>query len=599
VAGYEGPKAEISETVDFLRSPARYRRAGATPPRGVLMIGPPGTGKTLLARAVAGEADVPFFSVVGSSFVEMHVGVGAARVRDLFSEARKRAPAITFIDELDAIGQKRAGSGQVSNDEREQTLNQLLSEMDGFDPAEGIVVLAATNRLDVLDPALLRPGRFDRQITIPLPNVAERTAILAVHCRGKRLDPGVDLSVVARRTPGLSGADLANLAANEAAICAARDDREVLLVADFDTARGRILLGGRRQGSNVLLPEEKHSVAVHESGHALVAALSPRADPVAKATILPAGQALGVTEQLPVVERHLYSEEYLNQTLAERLAGPRKWWSSARAPPGRPTTWPPRPTWPPEWSGSSGCRPSWARSAIRKGGPSISAGAGRRCPAGHSPKPPRRSSTARCPGCCAKQRTARPSYSAPTRPSCASSLTCCRNRRRWTVTEFTGSSQCQRRSRARIPPWHRTAPPPQPAMTAAAPRLPTASATGPGQTRDDDLMQPATELATMDHDDWRVTISFPDRFQAERATALFSRHQVAQDARRRLGCSIAMGASGSQIFLYTGAEAAARDVPANNEDDAQKLADQISREAPADATVRTGHAPVLVPFIGM
>ena len=274
-----------------------------------------------MARAVAGEASVPFYSVAGSSFVEMFVGVGAARVRDLFAEARKRAPAIIFIDELDAIGQQRAGSGaMVSNDEREQTLNQLLSEMDGFDPAAGIVVLAATNRPDVLDPALLRPGRFDRQITIPLPNVAERTAILAVHCRGKRLDPSVDLPVVARGTPGFSGADLANLV-NEAAICAARDNREVLLAADFDTARDRILLGGRRQGSNVLLPEEKHAVAVHESGHALVAALSPRADPVAKVTILPAGQALGVTEQLPLVERHLYGEEYLTQTLAVRLGG--------------------------------------------------------------------------------------------------------------------------------------------------------------------------------------------------------------------------------------------------------------------------------------
>ena len=320
VAGYEGPKAEIAETVDFLRNPGRYRRAGATPPRGVLMVGPPGTGKTLMARAVAGEAKVPFFSVVGSSFVERVVGVGAARVRDLFTEARKRAPTIIFIDELDAIGQKRGGSAMVSNDEREQTLNQMLSEMDGFDPDVGIVVLAATNRPEVLDPALLRPGRFDRQITIPLPNVAERTAILAVHCRGKRLDPRVDMSVIARGTPGFSGADLANLV-NEAAICAARDNRDVLLATDFDTALDRILLGGRRQGSNVLLPEEKHSVAVHEAGHALVAALSPRADPVAKVTILPAGQALGVTEQLPLVERHLYGEEYLNQTLAVRLGG--------------------------------------------------------------------------------------------------------------------------------------------------------------------------------------------------------------------------------------------------------------------------------------
>ncbi len=320
VAGYEGAKEEIAEVVDFLRHPQRYRRAGAAPPRGVLMVGPPGTGKTLLARAVAGEADVPFFSVAGSSFVEMVVGVGAARVRDLFSEARKRAPVIIFIDELDAIGQRRAGSGAVvANDEREQTLNQLLSEMDGFDPAEGIVVLAATNRPEVLDPALLRPGRFDRQITIPLPNQAERAAILAVHCRGKRLDAGVDLAVVSRGTPGFSGADLANLV-NEAAFFAVRAGREVITAADFAAARDRILLG-RRESSNVLLPEEKHAVAVHEAGHALVAALSPRADPVAKVTILPAGQALGVTEQLPLVERHLHQEDYLNQTLAVRVAG--------------------------------------------------------------------------------------------------------------------------------------------------------------------------------------------------------------------------------------------------------------------------------------
>jgi cell division protease FtsH len=320
VAGYDGAKAEITEVVDFLRNPDRYKRAGATPPRGVLMIGPPGTGKTLIARAVAGEADVPFFSVAGSSFVELFVGVGAARVRDLFSEARKRAPAIIFIDELDAIGQRRAGAGAVvANDEREQTLNQLLTEMDGFDPAEGIVVLAATNRPEVLDPALLRPGRFDRQITIPLPNLAERAAILAVHCRGKTLDPDVDLQVIARGTPGFSGADLANLV-NEAAIVAVRNGRDVITASDFDSARDRIILG-RREGSNVLLPDEKQAVAVHEAGHALVAALSPRADPVAKVTILPAGQALGVTQQLPLVERHLYGEDYLTQTLAVRLGG--------------------------------------------------------------------------------------------------------------------------------------------------------------------------------------------------------------------------------------------------------------------------------------
>ena len=320
VAGYEGAKAEISEVVDFLKMPERYSRVGAVVPRGVLMIGPPGTGKTLLARAVAGEAHVPFFSVTGSGFVELFVGVGASRVRDLFEQARKRAPAIIFIDEVDAIGQRRAGSGAVvSNDEREQTLNQLLAEMDGFEPSTGIVVLAATNRPEILDPALLRPGRFDRQVTIPLPNVTERAAILAVHSRGKKLSPDVNLDAIARGTPGFSGADLANLT-NEAAIFAVRDGRDVITAADFDAARDRIILG-RREGSNVLLPEEKHAVAVHESGHALVAALAEHADPVAKVTILPAGQTLGVTEQLPLVERHMYGEDYLHDSLAVRLGG--------------------------------------------------------------------------------------------------------------------------------------------------------------------------------------------------------------------------------------------------------------------------------------
>jgi len=320
VAGYESAKREISEVVDFLKHPERYRRLGAVAPRGVLMVGPPGTGKTLMARAVAGEAEVPFISVTGSSFVELFVGVGAARVRDLFAEARKRAPCIIFIDEIDAIGQRRASGGAyVSNDEREQTLNQLLAEMDGFDTSQGIVVLGATNRPEVLDPALLRPGRFDRQITIPLPTLTERAAILAVHCKGKNLAPDVDLDVVARGTPGFSGADLANLV-NEAAIFAVRAGRANIAMVDFNDARDRILLGSRAD-SNLLLPEEKRSVAIHESGHALVAALSPHADPVAKVTILPAGQALGVTEQLPLVEHHLYGEDYLNESLAVRLGG--------------------------------------------------------------------------------------------------------------------------------------------------------------------------------------------------------------------------------------------------------------------------------------
>ncbi len=318
VAGYEGAKQEISEVVDFLKHPQRYAKAGALGPRGVLMVGPPGTGKTLLARAVAGEANVPFFAITGSSFVEIFVGVGASRARDLFAQAKKVAPAIIFIDEIDAIGQRR-GAGFTSNDEREQTLNQLLAEMDGFDSGTGIVVLAATNRPEVLDPALLRPGRFDRQVEIPLPNQRERTAILAVHAKGKQIGPDVDLDAVSRATPGFSGADLANLV-NEAAIFAVRAGRNTITAEDFSEARDRILLG-RRDASNALMPDEKRAVAVHEAGHAIVAVLSEHADPVAKVTILPAGQALGVTEQLPEDERHLYPESYLHDSLAVRMGG--------------------------------------------------------------------------------------------------------------------------------------------------------------------------------------------------------------------------------------------------------------------------------------
>src|SRR3984885_14638245 len=319
IAGFGGSKREVAEVVDFLRHPERYARAGAVGPRGVLMVGPPGTGKTLMARAVAGEAGGPFLALTGSGFVALLWGVGAARVGDLFADARKRAPSIIFIDEIDAIGQRRGGSAFGSNDEREQTLNQLLAEMDGFDPTTGVVVMAATNRPEVLDPALLRPGRFDREVEIPLPNQAERAAILAVHAKGKHLDPDVDFTSVSRATPGFSGADLANLI-NEAAIVAIRDNRDVIHQRDIDEARDRVLLG-RRDGTNVLLPEEKQSVAIHESGHALVAFLSEHADPVAKITILPAGRALGVTEQLPVDERHLYSESYLLDSLAVRLGG--------------------------------------------------------------------------------------------------------------------------------------------------------------------------------------------------------------------------------------------------------------------------------------
>src|ERR1700722_2839128 len=319
IAGYEGSKAEVMEVVDYLKHPQRYAQAGAVGPRGVLMVGPPGTGKTLMAKAVAGEAGVPFFALSGSSFVEMFVGVGASRVRDLFNDARKHAPSIIFIDEIDAIGGRRGPGGFGSNDEREQTLNQLLSDMDGFEPGASVVVMAATNRAEILDEALLRPGRFDRTVEIPLPNQRERTAILAIHGKGKTLGPDVDLDLVARGAPGFSGADLANLV-NEAAINAVRDNRHTITAADFDAARDRLLIG-RRDASSALMPEEKHAVAVHEAGHALVAALSEHADPVAKVTILSRGAALGVTEQLPAFERHLYAESRLTASLAVRLGG--------------------------------------------------------------------------------------------------------------------------------------------------------------------------------------------------------------------------------------------------------------------------------------
>ena len=318
VAGYPAVKTEIGEVVDYLRNPGRYHLAGARGPRGVLMAGPPGTGKTLLARAVAGEAHVPFLPVSGSSFVEMFVGVGAARVRDLFDQARALAPAIIFVDEIDALGTRRDHGGYGGSDEREQTLNQLLAEMDGFDQSGGVVVLAATNRPDALDPALRRPGRFDREVIVPLPDRAERRAILAAHGRGKFLDPDADLDQVAAATPGFSGADLANLL-NEAAVTAVRDGRTRVAAADFASARDRVLLGTRH--TSPLAPGELATVAVHEAGHALVAVLSPHADPVSRVTVLGAGQALGLTEMLPADDRRLYGESYLADTLAVRLGG--------------------------------------------------------------------------------------------------------------------------------------------------------------------------------------------------------------------------------------------------------------------------------------
>ncbi len=319
VAGYTGVKQEISEVVDFLKTPGRFKEIGAKIPKGVLLVGPPGTGKTLLARAVAGEAGVPFLSVSGSDFMEMFVGVGASRVRDLFQTARKQAPAIVFVDEIDSIGRKRGAGLGGGHDEREQTLNQMLNEMDGFDPAEGVVVIAATNRPDILDPALLRPGRFDRQIVVPLPDLDERLPILQVHCKGKRIGPNVDLQLVARGTPGMSGADLANLV-NEAALHAVRRGSTTIEAEDFESSRDRVLMGQRRD-SLVLSDEEKERVAFHEGGHAVLAYVLEDADPVHKVTILPTGMALGVTMQLPMEERHIHPRSHIEDSLCVRMGG--------------------------------------------------------------------------------------------------------------------------------------------------------------------------------------------------------------------------------------------------------------------------------------
>ena len=319
VAGYEGVKQEIKEVVDFLKHPERFAEIGARIPKGVLLVGPPGTGKTLIARAVAGEAGVPFLSVTGSDFMEMFVGVGASRVRDLFQNARKLGRAIIFVDEIDSIGRKRGAGLGGGHDEREQTLNQMLSEMDGFEATEGIVMMAATNRPDILDPALLRPGRFDRQVVVPLPELDERRAILAVHSKSKRLASDVDLDVVARGTPGMSGADLSNLV-NEAALFAVRAGKDEIRATDFEQARDRVLMGARRE-SMALSDPEKEVIAYHEAGHAVCAAVLPNADPVHKVTILPIGMALGVTQQLPVDEKHIYRQDYIEDSLVVRMGG--------------------------------------------------------------------------------------------------------------------------------------------------------------------------------------------------------------------------------------------------------------------------------------
>jgi cell division protease FtsH len=318
IAGYEGVKQEITEVVDFLRMPERFREIGARVPKGMLLVGPPGTGKTLFARAVAGEAGVGFLSVTGSDFMEMFVGVGASRVRDLFQQARKMGRAIIFIDEIDSIGRKRGAGLGGGHDEREQTLNQMLAEMDGFETSEGIVILAATNRPDILDPALLRPGRFDRQIVVPLPENTERLAILKVHSRDKRMGPDVDLEVMAKATPGMSGADLANLV-NEAALFAVRRASKQVERIDFENARDRVVMGARRE-SLVLTGEEKRATAIHEGGHAILTVVLPNADPLHKVTILPRGMALGVTWSLPE-EKHTYSKEYFEDVICRAMGG--------------------------------------------------------------------------------------------------------------------------------------------------------------------------------------------------------------------------------------------------------------------------------------
>ena len=319
VAGIDEAKEEVRETVEFLKDPRKFQKLGGRIPKGVLVVGPPGTGKTLLAKAIAGEAGVPFFSISGSDFVEMFVGVGASRVRSMFEQAKKHAPCIIFIDEIDAVGRSRGAGLGGGNDEREQTLNQLLVEMDGFDTTEGVILVAATNRPDVLDPALLRPGRFDRQVTVNHPDLRGRSEILKVHTKKVPVAANVELEKIARGTPGFSGADLENLV-NEAALWAARQNKNEVGAVDFDMAKDKILMGAERK-SMILTDEEKRVTAYHEAGHALMAKLLPGTDPVHKVSIIPRGRALGVTMQLPTEDRHNYSKEFLYNTLAILMGG--------------------------------------------------------------------------------------------------------------------------------------------------------------------------------------------------------------------------------------------------------------------------------------
>jgi cell division protease FtsH len=319
VAGIEESKEEVTEIIEFLKDPQKFTKLGGRIPKGILLVGLPGTGKTLLARAIAGEADVPFFSISGSDFVEMFVGVGASRVRDLFLQAKKSTPCIVFIDEIDAVGRYRGAGLGGGHDEREQTLNQLLVEMDGFEVNEGIILIAATNRPDILDPALLRPGRFDRQVVVPIPDIKGREEILRVHSRNTPLADDVDLSVLARGTPGFTGADLENLV-NEAALLAARSSKKRIGMHEFEQAKDKVLMGTERR-SMIISEEEKKDTAYHEAGHALVAKLTPGSDPIHKVTIIPRGHALGVTQQLPIDERHNYPKEYLITNITTLMGG--------------------------------------------------------------------------------------------------------------------------------------------------------------------------------------------------------------------------------------------------------------------------------------
>lgn len=319
VAGIEEAKEELEEIIDFLRDPKKFTRLGGRIPKGVLLVGAPGTGKTLLARAIAGEAGVPFFSISGSDFVEMFVGVGASRVRDLFTQGKKNAPCIIFIDEIDAVGRHRGAGLGGGHDEREQTLNQLLVEMDGFESNEGVILISATNRPDVLDPALLRPGRFDRQVVVPIPDIKGREGILKVHFKQKLVADSVDVSVLARGTPGFTGADIENMV-NEAALMAARRGKDRVDMTDFEDAKDKVLMGAERK-SMIISEEEKRNTAFHESGHTLVAKLLPNTDPIHKVTIIPRGRALGLTQQLPVDEKHTYPKEFLLSNIAILMGG--------------------------------------------------------------------------------------------------------------------------------------------------------------------------------------------------------------------------------------------------------------------------------------